>query len=135
MAVNLTKNSIELGIRTMNPDEMLAFYRDTLGLPYQTKLDIPNGDIMHRLQCGDCIIKLVKPKEPPSAEAAPGGIPGATGYRYFTMYISNIGEVLDEVRKAGYKVAVPETELFPGVSIAIVEDPDGNWVEFLCQKS
>jgi catechol 2,3-dioxygenase-like lactoylglutathione lyase family enzyme len=32
---------------------------------------------------------------------------------------------------AGRKVVVPITELRPGITIAIVEDPDGNWVEFL----
>ena len=31
----------------------------------------------------------------------------------------------------GYKVAVPVTELRPGITISIVEDPDGNWVEFV----
>jgi hypothetical protein len=28
-------------------------------------------------------------------------------------------------------VRVPITEIRPGIEIAIVEDPDGNWVEFL----
>jgi catechol 2,3-dioxygenase-like lactoylglutathione lyase family enzyme len=32
---------------------------------------------------------------------------------------------------AGYKIAVPTTELRPGITIAIIEDPDGNWVELL----
>ena len=33
--------------------------------------------------------------------------------------------------KAGYKVAMTPREIRPGVLIAMVEDPDGNWVEFL----
>jgi hypothetical protein len=28
-------------------------------------------------------------------------------------------------------VVIPVTELRPGITIAMVEDPDGNWVEFL----
>lgn len=32
---------------------------------------------------------------------------------------------------AGYRVAVPVTELRPGITISIIEDPDGNWVELL----
>ena len=35
------------------------------------------------------------------------------------------------VRKAGRTIVVPEREIRPGIRIAIVEDPDGNWVEFL----
>jgi len=31
----------------------------------------------------------------------------------------------------GYTVAVAPREIRPGVRIAMVEDPDGNWVEFL----
>ena len=43
-----------------------------------------------------------------------------------------IGAAISKALKAaGYKVAVPVTELRPGITIAIVEDPDGNWVEFL----
>jgi catechol 2,3-dioxygenase-like lactoylglutathione lyase family enzyme len=32
---------------------------------------------------------------------------------------------------AGQQVVVPVRDLRPGVTISIVEDPDGNWVEFL----
>ena len=32
---------------------------------------------------------------------------------------------------AGATIVVPEREVRPGVTIAIVEDPDGNWVEFV----
>ena len=34
MSVQLTKQSIDLGIITTNGEAMLAFYRDTLGLRY-----------------------------------------------------------------------------------------------------
>ena len=30
---------------------------------------------------------------------------------------------------------MPVREIRPGVSISIVEDPDGNWVEFLQQTA
>lgn len=34
-------------------------------------------------------------------------------------------------KNGGYNIVVPATEIAPGVEIAIVEDPDGNWVEFV----
>ncbi len=131
MAVQLTKNSIDLGIITLDPEASLKFYRDTLGFSYEGKWDMPGGDTMHRLLCGESMIKLVHPKKTPPAEAPPGGIPGATGYRYWTISISNITEVLKACQDGGYKIVFPETQIAPGAKIAIVEDPDGNWVEFL----
>jgi len=131
MAVELTRNGIELGIITKDPEAALKFYRDTLGLAFERKWDMPNGNTMYRLHCGDCIIKVVHPKSPPPAEAPSGGIDGATGYRYWTMHMSNMADVLEDVKNGGYTIVVPPLEIAPGVEISIVEDPDGNWVEFV----
>lgn len=130
MAVELTKDSIDLGIVCADRDAMVAFYRDVVGLEDGGEQPMRNGS-MHRLQCGSSTIKLVSPGTPPPASAAPGGIPAATGYRYWTISVSNLEEVVAACEAAGRPVAVPITELRPGVTIAIVEDPDGNWVEFL----
>lgn len=45
--------------------------------------------------------------------------------------MSNREEIVRECEKAGRKVAIAPREVRPGVRIAMVEDPDGNWVEFL----
>jgi catechol 2,3-dioxygenase-like lactoylglutathione lyase family enzyme len=131
MGVALTKDSIDLGIVVTDPEASLAFYRDTLGFSAAGEMPMPGGGTMYRLMCGTSMIKLVHPAKEPPAKAARGGIPGATGYRYWTISVSNIQELVDACSAAGRKVAVPVTELRPGVTIAIVEDPDGNWVEFL----
>jgi catechol 2,3-dioxygenase-like lactoylglutathione lyase family enzyme len=86
--------------------------------------------VMHQLACGDSLVKLVVLPAVP-ASAAPGGIQGASGYRYFTISVSNLSEVMQACAAAGRKVVVAERELRTGVRIGIVEDPDGNWVEFL----
>lgn len=131
MPVKLTKDSIDLGIVTVDADASLAFYRDVLGLEPVGEVPMPGGGTMHRLQCGTSVIKIVAAAKAPPATAPPGGIQGATGYRYWTMSVSNVTELVDECSNAGRKVVVPVTELRPGTTIAIVEDPDGNWVEFL----
>ena len=87
--------------------------------------------VMHRLWFGNSLIKLVVLVKDPALPAAPGGIPGATGYRYWTMTIYNLDEVLSAVQAAGQKIVRPRTEVRPGVVIGMVEDPDGNWVEFI----
>jgi len=84
-----------------------------------------------RLWFGKSLIKLVVPVRDPGAPPAPGGIQGGTGYRYWTMTIHNLDEVLSAVQAAGQKIVRPRTEVRPGVVIGMVEDPDGNWVEFI----
>jgi glyoxylase I family protein len=130
VGVALTKDSIDLGIVVSDPDAALAFYRDMLGFESVGEMKIPGGK-MYRLMCGTSLIKLVHLDTPPPAKAPPGGIPGGFGYRYWTMSVSNIEELTQSCAAAGYRVAVPMREIRPGVHFAIVEDPEGNWVEFL----
>ncbi|MBU2644245.1 VOC family protein [bacterium] len=131
MALSITKDSIDLGIVTRNVDKALAFYRDTLGLKPAGEMPMSGGGKMVRLACGTSVIKLVVNGRDPKATAPPGGIGGATGYRYWTISIDNIADAVKACDEAGYKVAVPITEIRPGIRIAMIEDPDGNWVELL----
>lgn len=131
MGVKVSKESIDLGIVIGDSEKALAFYRDTLGLQHVADTPMPGGNgTMHRLMCGTSMIKLVKLDANP-APAVPGGIQGALGYRYWTISVSNLQETADRCAAQGYRVVVPVREIRPGVSIAIVQDPDGNWVEFL----
>ena len=59
------------------------------------------------------------------------GVVGAAANLYLTIPVSNIGELVAACGKAGRTVVVPEQEVRPGTRMAIVADPDGNWVEFL----
>jgi catechol 2,3-dioxygenase-like lactoylglutathione lyase family enzyme len=131
MGIKLTKDSIDLGIVVRDAAKALAFYRDTLGLEHIADTPMAGGGTMHRLMCGTSLIKVVAYDTTPEAKAPPGGIQGASGYRYWTISVSNLEEVVAACEAKGYRVAVPVREIRPGVSIAMVEDPDGNWVELL----
>ncbi|MBW2233552.1 MAG: VOC family protein [Deltaproteobacteria bacterium] len=134
MTVALAKNSIDLGIVVQEGGAALKFYRDTLGFSQLSDLPMPGGGTMHRLLCGDSLLKIIVPDDAPPAVAPPGGIQGASGYRYWTVYVSNLGEIMQACREGGYTIAIEEVELRPGIRIGIVEDPDGNWVEFVNSK-
>jgi catechol 2,3-dioxygenase-like lactoylglutathione lyase family enzyme len=137
MGVQLSKDSIDLGIVITDSEASLAFYRDLLGFEHVADTPMPAGmnGTMHRLLCGTTLVKLVKLDEVPEARPAKGGIAGATGYRYFTMIVDNLAEVTQAVKDGGYKVRIDSAEVRPGVTISMVEDPDGNWVEFVEDKS
>jgi len=130
MVMKLAKDSIDLGIVTRDAAASVAFYRDVLGMEDRGTNPIPWG-VLHRLVCGTSAIKIVSLTEGPPADAPPGGLPGGTGYRYWTITVTNLSEVLAACEAAGRPVVVPPTEVRPGVTIAMVEDPDGNWVELL----
>ena len=131
MSVELSKSAIDLGIVTNNGDAMVAFYRDLLGFKEEPSTPFPMGGTMYRLWCGESLIKIVVPSPAAPELPEPGPIARATGYRYWTMRVSNLAEIMAKCEAAGVKVAVPLTEARPGVLIGMVEDPDGNWVEFV----
>lgn len=133
MTVTLRKDSIDLGIVIKDSEASLAFYRDVLGFEHVGDIPMPGGmnGTMHRLLCGSSLIKLVKLDSVPEASAPPGGISGATGFRYFTMQVTNITEITEACKDAGSEVVIDQLTVRPGVTISMVTDPDGNWVEFV----
>jgi catechol 2,3-dioxygenase-like lactoylglutathione lyase family enzyme len=131
MGISVTKDSIDLGIVVRDADSCLVFYRDVLGLAYLGHQPMPGGASMHRLVCGTSQIKLVTFSTPPQASNPLGGINAASGYRYWTISVPSVADMVAACERAGAPVRVPATEIRPGITIAMVEDPEGNWVEFL----
>ncbi|MEM9035146.1 MAG: VOC family protein [Actinomycetota bacterium] len=132
MPVELSKDAIDLGIVVTDSESALGFYRDLLGFRHEGDVPMPVGSgVMHRLWCGDSLIKLVCWDETPAAAAPPGGPQAATGYRYWTMRVANLEGIMAECEAAGVDIVVPVTEVRPGVTIGMVNDPDGNVVEFV----
>jgi glyoxylase I family protein len=129
MTIKFAKDSIDLGIVVSDGPKALAFYRDTLGFEHVGTMPM-QGSTMERLMCGTSLIKVVVPDKE-LQKAAPGGIQGAYGMRYWTISVKNLDEILKKCGDAGYKVAVPRRTARPGLDIGIVEDPDGNWLEFI----
>ncbi|MEL6383067.1 MAG: VOC family protein [Cyanobacteria bacterium J06626_18] len=68
--------------------------------------------------------------EAPS-EQSPKGIATALGYRYIALLIADVAAIVTELERNGVSIAVPMTQLGNGAAIVMVEDPDGNIVEFV----
>ena len=86
---------------------------------------------MNRFKVGNSVIKIIELDPSAPVEAPLGGIRGASGYRYWTIHVNNLEECVATIEAAGYKVVVPVKKIREGIAIAIVEDPDANWVELL----
>lgn len=131
MAVELRKMAIDLGIAARDGDAMLHFYRDVLGFPEAAVQPAPRGGQVHMLACGDSVLKLVVLPEAP-ADRNPGGeLFDASGYRYFTMSVDNLEEIVDACRRDGREILMPPKDYPGGTRIGLVRDPDGNPVEFV----
>lgn len=131
MGLNITKDSIDIGLVTDNIEAMTAFYQDSLGLPLEAVLEMPNGMQMTRLLAGTTVVKLVVLPKTPEAANPPGGLGGGRGIRYFTITVDNLDAATAECEAAGHPIRVAPAVVREGIKISMIEDPDGNWVELL----
>ena len=131
MPVKLSKMAIDLGVVTANGPALLAFYRDLLGFRQEPDMPFPMGGVMHRLCCGESLIKIVVPDPAPENFPKKGAIENATGYRYWTMTVDNLNDIMEACDAYGAQILVPAREIRAGVIIGIAADPDGNLVEFV----
>jgi catechol 2,3-dioxygenase-like lactoylglutathione lyase family enzyme len=136
IALDPSKSGVDIGIVVSDSAAALAFYRDTLGLEHVMDMPMPvgGGGTMHRLSCGGSTLKLVCWNRTPEGANPPGGLHTATGLRYITLWITNLDDAAAACAAAGYRVPAPPAQIRPGVRIAMVEDPDGTWVELLEQS-
>jgi len=128
--VKLSKDSIDLGIVISDPVKSLAFYRDLLGMKDDGEMEVRGGR-MYRVLCGTSLIKLVKMDREPEGKPVGGGPGRGFGLRYLTIHVNDLRDLVAQLEAKGIKPLVPPSETRPGVVMAMVNDPDGNIVEFL----
>lgn len=128
MGMKPGKNCVDIGIIVKDIDKSLEFYQELLGLEKIGEMSVWFGK-MHRMGFGDSFVKLIDPKEVPPA--GPQGLQNGLGFRYLTFQVSNIDEICADCERAGVTFELEKQDLMPGVTIAMVHDPDGNVVEFV----
>lgn len=131
MAVVISKAALDAGILTNNGDQMLAFYRDVLGLPEEPAIPYPGMGTIHRFTFGNSVLRIVV-ADATLENVAGGTFTSRNGLRYLTLSISNLDEVVADCKAFGSPIPVDIRDLRPGVRCAQVQDPDGNFVEFHC---
>lgn len=126
----LSETGIDVGIVTLEPQRMLGFYRDLLGLAPAGDVTVPGGRII-RLRHGASLLKLFVPERPPPEQPPAPKFLARSGLHYVTIKVDDIRPLLDACARTGLPVLVPLVQPRPGLLAAIVADPDGNPVELM----
>jgi glyoxylase I family protein len=127
-----TGGRVHVGIVVTDLARMTGFYTDILGLTHFRDVPISGGTLKHFV-LGDASVKLLSFSEPPQLSNPPGGpTGGATGLRYLTVEVDSVAATVDRCAAAGCSIPMPLFD-YEGAPVAIVEDPEGNWVELIQQ--
>jgi catechol 2,3-dioxygenase-like lactoylglutathione lyase family enzyme len=105
------KGSLDLSVIVSDIKVSLNFYQNILGLEFVGITPVRFGTI-----------------HPPRGII---GLENQLGFRYVTFVIKNLTQLCSDLKNEGIEFALPETEISPGVRVAMVKDPDGNIVEFV----
>ena len=122
------KDSLDLGVIISDIKASLNFYQNILGLEFVGITPVWFGT-MHRLRFGNSDFKLIEPSSVPPLGII--GLENQLGFRYVTFVIENLSQLCSDLKNIGVEFVVPETEMRPGVRIAMVKHPDGNIAEFV----
>jgi catechol 2,3-dioxygenase-like lactoylglutathione lyase family enzyme len=118
-----------VGLTVGDIDASRAFLTEVLGFGQGSIEAVPSlGTDKHEFSAGATTLKLWQIDD---LDAHTGPIQDYAGIRYLTTAVDDIDAVLSRARDAGRNVPVGPLEIVPGVNIAIVEDPDGNWFELV----
>jgi catechol 2,3-dioxygenase-like lactoylglutathione lyase family enzyme len=144
MTAKVTTNGCDIGIVVRDGARALAFYQGALGLELEHQVPLPDGGVLYRLLCGGSVLKVLAPFRPPvsrsdrrddlpfaTIEALVRGCTETLGYCYIALTVPNLAEVYSSCMALGCHPVFELAPSRPGTELAVVEDPDGNWVELV----
>jgi catechol 2,3-dioxygenase-like lactoylglutathione lyase family enzyme len=121
-----------VGITVGDIDASRTFLTEVLGFTQGNVEAVPSlGTNKHEFSAGATTLKLWQID---GLDARTGPIQDHAGIRYLTAEVDDIDAVLFRARDAGQNIPLGPVEIAPGVQIAMVEDPDGNWFELVQRK-
>ena len=131
MAVRLVDQSLDVGITARDPEQLVAFYRDFLGLPLAEERHWPaQGAHVWFFTVGGGHLKVLGFDRMPAAANPPGDNYSATGFRYIALFVEDVREAIVGLEEAGGRVQRPPVQLATSL-VAFIEDPEGNCIELV----
>ena len=132
--INFTSDAIDIGMVTRNDIEMLSFYQNVLGLTKDMEIPFPGLGVVNKLSFGSGFIKILVLDKHPSNTNPTGDFSTSNGIRYITINLSNLDEILDSCKLNDVNIINSGVIIRPGVTVAIIQDPDGNLIELMQAK-
>jgi lactoylglutathione lyase len=156
-AAEFARQTIDLGVVVSDIEKSVEFYTEACGFTENPGFGVPGGfsadagltdgaalDIkVLTLGKEETATKLklmqVKGTKKPTAKGANDLVHSQYGFRYLTIYVTDMTESLARLEKAGVKpiaktpIAIPAA-IAEGMYLTIVRDPDGNMVELVGPK-
>ena len=116
-------HTITPSLTCKDPAAAIDFYNKALGAKERTRMDSPDGNVMHaELQIGDSIVFLGG--EFPGMAAAPD--PAAPPSAGLYLYVKDADALFNQAVAAGCKTVMPVTTMFWGDRYGKVVDPFGH---------
>ena len=128
MGTKMAKPALDVGLVTAKAEPLLEFYQAVAGFDRLEPLDLPNIGKIHKLACGESILRVMVPASTPDRDDA-ARFSARSGIRYLTLEVLDISKAVEAVRACGGRVDLEPFELRPGRQVAQVADPDGNMIE------
>jgi predicted enzyme related to lactoylglutathione lyase len=124
----MAKPALDVGLVTADAQPLLDFYSGVAGLEILEPLELPNIGTIHKLACGESILRVMVPVEAPQPDES-ASFSSIGGIRYLTLEVDDIDAAAAAVEALGGSITLPPFELRPGRRVAQVADPDGNMIE------
>ena len=107
-----------------NAATALDFYKKAFGAVVESRLDGPDGKLMHGcVRIGDSPVMLVE-ENPQWNALGPKSLKGTPVTIH--LYVENADAAVTRAEKAGAKVTMPLQDMFWGDRYAVLEDPYGH---------
>lgn len=151
-----SRTAVDVAIVVRDIESSLHFYREGLGFQADEghtvpaglaeRLGLSNGETLDvhvmvpAMENTASRLKLIAVRGADTAVAEPSSIPSMTGFRYITVFVTDIDRTARQLEAAG----VPAAEVSPlalgegspsEVFVMLVSDPDGNRIEIVGPRS
>lgn len=110
MGSRMTKPALDVGLVSNDPERLIRFYEAVVGMERQPPITLPNIGTIHRLLCGQSILRVMVPVKPAEPDGA-ASFSARAGIRYLTLEVADIDAAVEAVRANGGSVALPPFEL------------------------
>ena len=129
--INFTSKAIDIGIVTSNKESMLNFYENILGFTNEVQIPFPGLGTVNKISYGIGYIKVLVLDDKPSNTSPIGDFSTSNGIRYITINLSNLDELITICSKNNVTIINSGMTIRPGVTVALIQDPDGNLIELM----